>query len=76
MKRTNRPKSESFRAAVTAYLMSPLGSGTSELVATKLLALDPRLLGVSDEPDQAIIHAIRSFLEALERARPRRPGSA
>jgi hypothetical protein len=53
-----------YRAAVVKYLMSPLGRDASEAVAAMLLAVEPHRLGISDEPDQVIIHTLRAFLEA------------
>jgi hypothetical protein len=54
-----------YRAAVTDYLSSAAGAGTSRKTAARLASLNPWTLGMSDKPSCAQLHATRRLIESL-----------
>lgn len=59
-----RGSSTHYVQCVVGYLLSPLGQSTCDGTARRLLALDPRSIGMPAEPSSARLHAIRAFLDA------------
>lgn len=57
---------EAYKRRVTEYLVSEWGRGTPDVVAARLLLLQPETVGMRGEPELAAIHAVRSYLEVLE----------
>lgn len=59
----NQGSSTRYFQCVVGYLLSPLGRGTSDATARRLLALDPRSIGMPAEPSAARLHGLRAFLD-------------
>lgn len=58
--------SDTYTAHVAAYLRSDAGRDTPPTTATRLLALGPGQLGMSEPPGRAQLHYARKLIDDLD----------